>query len=146
MTRSSLLIMISKWSSSELMWTGDNTWLQVFDRPVGTLTDAEVIQLFGDEAFRRRDELLALGERVAYPRTAQLIGRRIVEQLQTRGWSIDIDEGLAETGSVFQMSRGTTIASVAVPAQDRWKLSLRTTNETSEVDSVGEAEQWLLTQ
>ena len=83
--------MTSRYAVSELLWQ-DGAWLWAHDRPIGALTDAAVLERFGDDAFRRRDQLLSSGEREALPRVAQLIGRRIVSVFREARWQINADD------------------------------------------------------
>lgn len=146
MAQQSLLIMTSRWRNMEIIWCGPNDWLMVHDRPCGRLTDREALDFFGDEAFRRRDELIAKGERVYSPALSQLVSRRVVAALGRAGWEIVTDAMCEHEGATFCARRGLTELSISVPSDDRWSLRLQSRDGVIRSESIAEAESWLLSQ
>lgn len=130
-------VLLSRWAVSKLLWNEEDGWLWVFDRPLGRLEDAEVLAKYGDEAFRRRDELISSGDRVYEPQDAELIGRRVVEALRSVGWSIEAD-GFRELRAV----RGNLTLEVDGSVSGR--LPLHVPGRSFSPATVGEAERLLL--
>lgn len=135
----SLSIMTSRYAVSELLWQ-DGTWLWVHDRPLGTLTDAAVLECFGDDAFRRRDQLLSSGERAALPRIAPLIGRRIVSVFREGNWQINADDSRTFRATSAQSSRyGTRTVEVTATTSNE-PIVLHVDAESQQFTSVHDAE------
>lgn len=144
MSRQSYSVLISRWRSVELLWLSENSWMEVHDRPVRKIDDAEALKMFGDEAFRRRDALLEANEHAYEPRIAQLVSRRVVTALEQAGWQIEVDDSFNDFEDTFRAARGGRTMAILVPAEHRWSLQLTTEGETTRVESLLEAERWLL--
>lgn len=139
-------IMTSQWRVARLSWSGKDGWSAVHDRPIGVLDDAAVLAQFGDEAFRRRDELLASGERWYEPKIARLISRRVVQRFVEQGWCVEIDQAMSDVDDIFRVSSGERALSVRLPKDDRWSLEFSVDGGAQQqTTSLGQVEQWLLT-
>lgn len=129
-----LEVMTSRWSVSSLQWC--NGWVWFHDRPLGVLDDETVLEKFGDEAFRRRDSAY-LGAWTFEPRVSQLIGRRVVAQLQNSGWQVEDDD------SRHLVTRQDSVI-LTINGEHNGSLLLRDGHSELMTNSVAVAERWLL--
>lgn len=136
--------MASRWRHLELWWLSSREWQIVYDRPIRKITDVEVLDLFGDEAYRRRDEQLDNPSAEYRARITQLVSRRVVGALQEAGWAVEADESLPEHGDAFKVVRNGAALRVTQHPEDEQVMLLESVHETIAARSVSEIEEWLL--
>lgn len=136
MASSVVLIMASSWARSTLHWYPDRGWILEDDRP-HEIRDDGVLAWFGDEGFRRRDELRASGQWRYEPLSAPLIGRRIRDELAEAGWMVRVD-----TRVEFSVERGGRV--LAVDGTYPGVLRLDAGEAPRDTDRIDAAERWLL--
>lgn len=128
-------ILTSRWATSSLQWYDE--WVWSHDRPLGVLTDDDVLAKYGDEAFRRRDVLLATGQQTFEPPLSNLIGRRIEDVMRLAGW-----EAVVDNQRNFEAVRGAS--RLEVSGERNGTLILREERTTEMTSHLGAAEKWLL--
>ncbi|TQK18370.1 hypothetical protein FBY40_0857 [Microbacterium sp. SLBN-154] len=128
-------ILVSRWAVSELWWTAAGMWLRTHDRPIGELDDGEVLRWFGDEAFRRRDAILATGADAFEPELTELLGRRVRDAVAAAGWTITADDPMN-----FRAERAHEMISVVPHAGRNPTLEVSSPFGTDTVSNLSVAE------
>lgn len=128
-------ILVSRWAVSELWWTAAGRWLRTHERPIGEHEDSEVLRWFGDEAFRRRDAILAIGADACEPELAELLGRRVRDGVAAAGWTITADDPMN-----FRAERAHEMIAVVPRAGRNPTLEVSTPSGTETMSNLAVAE------
>lgn len=101
-------MLTSFWRHTELSRDDQSLeWGAVEEHWAGPISDEQVWRDFGDEAWRRWEEIVARDIRRFEPEVGRLVSRRLADLAASQGWAVDVDD---ETSFAVQSPAGQRIA------------------------------------